>query len=83
MSNVIRNLESVLSNTRRHIVSTNGAKLAGQFRHILGIVGAALVAGGYADSGVIQEIIGGLLALSAMVLSWTSPAKKVGEGDLS
>jgi len=59
----------------------HGAKLAGQARHLLGIVGAALVAGGYADEGVIQEIVGGLMALVAMVLSWTSPAKKVGEGD--
>ncbi len=57
------------------------AKIAGQFRHILGIVGAAIVAGGYADEGVVTEIIGGLMALTALVLSWTSKAKNVGEGD--
>ncbi len=57
------------------------AKFAGQFRHILGIAGAAIVAGGYADEGVVAEIIGGLMALAALVLSWTSKAKKVGEGD--
>ena len=59
----------------------NGAKLAGQVRHLLGIAGAALVAGGYADDAVIQEIIGGAMALIAMVLSWTSKAKRVGHGD--
>ncbi len=57
------------------------AKIAGSFRHVLGIVGAAIVAGGYADEGVVAEIIGGLMALTALVLSWMSPAKKVGEGD--
>ncbi len=60
----------------------NKAKIAGQFRHVLGIVGAAIVAGGYADEGVVTEIIGGLMALTALVLSWTSKAKNVGEGDL-
>ena len=57
------------------------AKIAGQFRHVLGIVGAALVAGGYADETIVTEIIGGLMALVALVLSWISPAKKIGEGD--
>ncbi len=57
------------------------AKIAGQIRHILGFAGAALAAGGYADESVIQEIIGGLMALTALVLSWISKAKKVGEGD--
>ncbi len=59
----------------------NKAKWAGQIRHVLGIAGAALVAGGYADESVVSEIIGGLMALTALVLSWISPAKKVGEGD--
>ena len=58
------------------------AKIAGQARHALGIVGAALIAGGYAEEGVIHEIIGGLMALLALVLSWTSKAKAVGEGDM-
>ncbi len=57
------------------------AKIAGQARHVLGIVGAGLVAGGYAEGGVVAEISGGLMALIALVLSWTSKAKKVGEGD--
>lgn len=60
----------------------HGAKIAGQLRHWLGIVGAALVAGGYAESTQIDEITGGVMALVALVLSWTSRAKKVGEGDL-
>ncbi len=57
------------------------AKLAGQIRHILTIAGAALVAGNFAEAGVVDEIIGGLLALTGLVLSWVSPAKKIGEGD--
>ena len=57
------------------------AKIAGKARHVLGIAGAAIVAGGYADQGVVAEIIGGLMALIALVLSWTSKAKKIGEGD--
>ncbi len=57
------------------------AKIAGQARHFLGIAGAAIVAGGYADEAVIQEIVGGLMALIALVLSWTSKAKKIGGGD--
>ncbi len=44
------------------------AKIAGQFRHILGIVGAAIVAGGYADEGVVTEIIGGLMALFVLLV---------------
>ena len=59
----------------------HGAKLAGQIRHILGIAGAGLVAGGYADEATIQMVVGGAMAAVAMVLSWFSPAKKVGEGD--
>lgn len=57
------------------------AKIAGQARHWIGIAGAAIVAGGYADDAVVQEIVGGLMALIALVLSWISPAKKIGEGD--
>ncbi len=57
------------------------AKWAGQFRHALGIIGAGLVAGGYADGAIVQEIIGGLMALAGLYLSWTSKAKKIGEGD--
>jgi len=58
------------------------AKWAGQIRHILTIIGGALVAGGYAEESVIQEIIGGFMAIAGLILSWRSPAKKVGEGDL-
>jgi len=57
------------------------AKWAGQFRHLLTIVGAALVAGGYADEGMVQEIIGGLMTFVGLVMSWTSGAKLLGEGD--
>ncbi len=57
------------------------ARVTGQVRHWIGIAGAAVVAGGYADDAVVQEIIGGLMALTALVLSWVSPAKKIGEGD--
>ena len=60
----------------------NRAKIMGQVRHVLGIIGAALVAGGYADDGTVQEIIGGGMALTSMVLSWYSPDKRVGHGDL-
>ncbi len=59
----------------------NKAKLAGQFRHILGIAGAAIVAGGYGNETDVMEITGGLMALLALVLSWTSKAKNQGEGD--
>ena len=58
------------------------AKLAGQARHLLTIIGAALVAGGYADESMIQEIIGGAMTAIGLVMSWTSKAKKVGEGDI-
>ncbi len=58
------------------------AKLAGQIRHALTIAGAAVVAGNFAEAGVVDEIIGGLMALTGLALSWTSKAKKVGEGDL-
>ena len=57
------------------------AKLAGQVRHYLTIAGAALVAGNFAEAGVIDEIIGGMMALTGLVLSWTSKAKRIGEGD--
>ena len=59
----------------------NQAKWAGQIRHILTIIGAALVAGNFAEAGVADEIIGGAMAFTGLVLSWISPAKNVGEGD--
>ena len=37
--------------------------------------------GGYVEGAVVQEIIGGVVALITLVLSWTSGAKKIGEGD--
>ena len=57
------------------------AKLAGQVRHYLTIAGAAIVAGNFAEAGVVDEIIGGMMALTGLILSWTSKAKKIGEGD--
>jgi len=58
------------------------AKLAGQVRHWIGIAGAVLLAGNFREDGVSDEIIGGLMALTGLVLSWTSKAKYAGEGDL-
>ena len=57
------------------------AKIAGQVRHWIGIAGAVLVASNFREDGVSDEIIGGMMALTGLVLSWTSKAKKVGEGD--
>ncbi len=59
------------------------AKWAGQIRHVLTTIGGALVAGGYTDESTVQQIIGGAMALVGLYLSWTSKAKRVGEGDLS
>ena len=59
----------------------HGAKIAGQARHWIGFVGAALVFGGYADGEAVQAIIGGVVALIALVSSWKSKAKNIGEGD--
>ena len=57
------------------------AKWAGQIRHVLTVIGGALIAGGYADESTIQEILGGVMAATGLILSWTSTAKKIGEGD--
>ncbi len=57
------------------------AKWAGQIRHVLTVIGGALIAGGYADESTIQEILGGVMAATGLILSWTSKAKKIGEGD--
>lgn len=57
------------------------AKWAGMIRHVLTIAGGALVAGGYTDESTVQQILGGAMALSGLILSWKSPAKKTGEGD--
>ncbi len=57
------------------------ARITGQMRHWLGFAGGAVAAGGYADESTVQEIIGGLMALTTLILSFISPAKKVGEGD--
>jgi len=57
------------------------AKLAGTLRHLLGITGVAVVARGYANEVVVAEVIGVIMALAPFVLSWISPAKKIGEGD--
>ena len=57
------------------------SKWAGQIRHVMTILGGGLVAGGFADESTIQEILGGLMAAAGLILSWTSPAKKIGKGD--
>ena len=57
------------------------AKLAGTIRHLLGVAGTLLVAGGYVEESAVAQIIGGIMAALPFVLSWKSPAKKIGEGD--
>lgn len=59
----------------------NQAKWAGQIRHILTIAGGGLVAGGFTDESTVQQILGGFMALSGLILSWKSPAKIEGKGD--
>lgn len=58
------------------------AKLAGQARHALTAVGGFLVASGYVDESTMQEIIGGVMALTGVIWSWVSPAKNIGSGDI-
>lgn len=62
--------------------TSNRAKLMGQIRHYLGILGAALVAGDYVPVEQWDQIVGGVIAIAALVMSWTSKDKKVGHGDL-
>ena len=57
------------------------AKIAGQVRHYLTIAGAAIVAGHFADAGVVAESIGGPMDLPGLVLQGPSKATKVGAGD--
>ena len=57
------------------------AKIAGQGRHILTAAGVYLVASGRADEATVEQIVGGILALASLIMSWTSKAKRVGEGD--
>lgn len=57
------------------------AKWVGQIRHVLTIMGGALVAGGYADESTIQEVLGGFMAFAGLILSWRDPSKTIGEGD--
>ncbi len=59
----------------------NSAKWAGNGRHWLGIVGAAVLAGNFVDAAVWDQFVGGIMAAVAMYASWTSKAKLEGEGD--
>jgi len=59
----------------------NNAKWAGNLRHWLGIMGAALIAGDFVDVSMWDQFVGGIMAAAAMYLSWTSPAKLKSEGD--
>ena len=59
----------------------NAAKWAGNFRHWLGIAGAALIAGDFVEAGMWDQFVGGVMAAVAMYSSWTSKAKLEGEGD--
>jgi len=51
-------------------------KLMGQVRHILSAIGVYLVATGQVDDAGMQEIIGGIMALAGLALSWFAPEKK-------
>jgi hypothetical protein len=46
-------------------------------RHALTAAGSVLVAKGYVDSGTFEAIVGGLLALVGLGLSWQDKAKRV------
>jgi len=59
----------------------NAAKFAGGARHILGIAGAALVAGDFVEAAMWDQFVGGVMALIAMWASYTSKAKLKGAGD--
>lgn len=43
-------------------------------RHLLTSIGAVMVAKGYADSGTTEAIIGGVLAVVGLALSWRDKA---------
>ena len=74
---------------------TNQAKWAGQLRHFITAAGGVLVALGVARPGesttlieTVNAFFGSGLALAGAasiiggnIMSWISPAKKVGEGD--
>jgi hypothetical protein len=46
-------------------------------RHALTAAGSVLVAKGYVDSGTFEAIVGGLLALVGLGLSYQDKAKRV------
>jgi CHASE2 domain-containing sensor protein len=60
----------------------NGAKIRGQIRHILGALGVYLVGVGVFDQAVWDEVAGAAMTLVAFGLSWVSPDKELGKGDL-
>ena len=43
-------------------------------RHLLTSVGAVLVARGYTDAGTTEAIVGGVLAVVGLALSWRDKA---------
>lgn len=49
-------------------------KLFGIIRHVLTFVGGALVLMGYTDDAMVQELIGGVMALAGTV--WSVVDKK-------
>lgn len=46
-------------------------------RHVLTSAGAVMVAKGYVDSGTFEAIVGGVLALVGLGLSFQDKAKRV------
>lgn len=45
-------------------------------RHLLTSAGAVLVAKGYADAGTTEAIVGGVLAVVGLALSWRDKAQR-------
>lgn len=48
-------------------------------RHLLTSIGAVLAARGYADSATTEAIIGGVLAVLGLGLSWKDKQQRVAE----
>ena len=59
----------------------NKAKLLGQVRSVLILLGGFAVGNGYLDESTMLETVGGFMALLGFAWSWVDPAKKIGEGD--
>ena len=74
----------------------NVLKIAGQARHLIGAVGAAVASLGLFDVAVVQQateaannvvtsaqsLVGSVMVVVALVKSWTAPEKEVGDNRL-